>query len=246
MARRLTQREIEADVSREVARVVNDYTPAQTPVRRCRVCLDPEARERVNIMLAHLMSPADIVRNLDDVNSKRPKNRQIKYWSVREHREKHFNIQVPAQAAWVRMMERYRDTDAELVGEGVESILTAKGYLAVIASKGYQNLVKEETEVPFDVGVNAQIKLEDLEKADKGAAQQAALRRDVALIQQAIREEFDDDQMRRLSRRLSILRGEVSEDDEDKNDTMDAEIDDDWDDGEADFDEDVDDEDTLE
>jgi hypothetical protein len=200
----------------------------------------------VNTLLGLAKGPTEILRNLEDLNARRRKNRQITIASVSHHRDNHFNIQEPAKAALRRTLEeRAREEDMDLMAEGVRNILTARGYLEIIANKGLEHLLKDSTEVPYDVGVQAQLKLEQIVKSDEDMAERAAMRRDVALIQQAITEEFSEEEMRRLSHRINVLRGVAAEED---NVIEGGVIDDaDYDDeDEADFTAEIDDDDELE
>ena len=239
----LNRRSLEAHVNREVERVSREHTVVRQQGQPCRVCSDPEARRRVNLMLSHGMVPNEIVKNIADINAKRKKAEKIGYWSVQNHRAIHFNTQEPAREAYRRILERRREEEGELLGEAVGSILTARGYLEIIANKGFEQLIKDDTTVGFTTGLDAQLKLEELIKEDQDQAALMALRRDVALIQQAIVAELSEDQMKAVSRRLDILRGIRSEDDDDR--MIEGEVIDDADDDNyadtADFDEDGDD-----
>lgn len=221
-------RQLEADVQREVARVSREHEVVRQQGRPCRICQDPEAKRRVNLLLSTMVSIPEVVNAIADLNQGKKKKDQIGYWSVQHHRANHFNIQEPAKEAYRRMMERYRQEEGELLGEAVGNILTAKGMLEIIAQKGMEDLVAEDTKVGFMTGLDARLKLEEMMRADRDQAAISAIRQDVALIQQAIREELSEEDMRRLSRRLDILRGKVSEDDDDH--VIDAEIIDDADD----------------
>jgi hypothetical protein len=239
-ARRLNQRSLEADVNREVARVTQEHTVVRHGGGQpCRVCSDPEARRRVNLLLSHGVGISEILLSISDINAKRKKNKQIKYWSVQNHRANHFNIQEPANEAYRRILERRREEEADTLGEGITNILTARGYLEIIASKGFETLVKTDTAVGFTTGLDAQLKLEELMKADQDQAVMSAMRRDVAMIQQAIQDTLSDDQMRAISKRLDELRGVAPEDNFIEGQIIDDADDDD--DDEADFDDDGDD-----
>jgi len=247
-ARRLTQRQVDAEVSREVARIQHEYGTQPELAGKCRVCRHPDSKRRVNQMLGYGMRPQEIVDNIADINARLRKNQQIGYWSVWNHRKEHFNIQAAASEARRRILERRAEEDGNDLSQGVGTILTAKGYLEIVADKGFRNLISDDAEVGWEDGLNAQLKLETLEKADSVEAERAAMRRDVALIQQAIAETLTPEQMRAISHRLDVLRGVVSEDDEDE--AIEGEIVDDADEGygddEADFVMDIDDEDELE
>ncbi|QZE10519.1 hypothetical protein SEA_SCOOBYDOOBYDOO_202 [Mycobacterium phage ScoobyDoobyDoo] len=246
----ISDSELNRQVSREVARIQSEN---ERPVSRrgqpCRVCVNEDARNRVNRLLSVGMGPTEIVRNLEDINVRLPKKRQIGFWSVREHRERHFNLQEPQKAALVRILEaEYQREHTDMLAEGIENFLTARGYLKIVAKKGLENLLQESTEVDFETGLEAQLKLEQIEKADRDQAERAAMRRDLGLIQQAIRETLTDDQMRALSHRLDVLRGVASDDDDE--DAIEGEVvgdddDDEYPDEVADFTMDKDDADEL-
>lgn len=238
---RLNRRSLEADVNREVDRVTREHTVVRQQGQPCRVCADPEARRRVNVLLSHGLAIPEILLNISDVNAKLKKNKQIKYWSVQNHRANHFNAQEPAKAAYRRILEQRREEEGELLGDVVRNILTARGYLEIIANKGFEDLVKPDRVVPYEMGLNAQLKLEELMKADQDQAAMAAMRRDVALIQQAIVDTLSEDQMRAISKRLDELRGVAPEDTFIEGQVIDDADDDD--DDEADFDDDGDDDD---
>lgn len=223
-----TRAQVDAEVSREVARIVTEHGRPPELLGKCRICRDPDSRRRVNTMLGYGMRPAEIVENLSDINDRRRKNAQIGYWSVWNHRKEHYNIQEQAKEAQLRILERRAEEEGLMLAEGAGSILTLRGYLEIIANKGFQTLV-DAREIGFTTGLDAQRELESLMKGDKIEAERASVRRDVALIQQAITEEFTEDEMRRLSRRLDILRGIISEEDEDE-DVIEGVIDDDDDD----------------
>ena len=229
------ERALNAEVSREVARIQREHAhvvPRAKRGRKCRVCDDPDARRRINTMLSRGMRPGEIVENIVDINARRAKNNQITYGSIRDHRQNHFNIQEPTKAAYLRMLERHAaQEDANLLAEGVGSQLTLRGYLAIVADKGFQELIKDDQHVGYTVGLDAMRELEMLAKADRDEAERAKLRADVALLQQAVREEFTPEEMRRLSHRIDVLRGVINEDDDDEE--IEGEVvDDEEDDGE--------------
>lgn len=216
MTSQLSRRSLEAHVNREVEQVAREHTVVRQQGRPCRICADPDARRRVNLMLSHGMVLPEIEKNITDLNQGRKKSERIGYWSLQHHRANHFNVQEPAREAYRRVLERRRQEEGELLGEAVGSILTARGYLEIIANKGFEELVKDDTKVGFTTGLDAQLKLEELIKEDQDQAALMALRRDVSLIQQAIVAELDEEQMKAVSRRLDILRGIRSEDDDDR------------------------------
>lgn len=241
-ARRMSRQQVDAEVSREVARIVETHGRPPELLGRCRICRDPESRRRVNNMLAYGMRPAEIAENLADINSRRAKNAQIGYWSVWNHRKEHFNVQEQARESQLRMLERRAEEEGLTLAEGVGSILTLKGYLEIIANKGFQNLVDRD-DVGYTIGLDAQRELDKLIKADRDEVERAALRRDVALLHQVVMDEADDPTRERIRYRLAVLRGDIVETDED---VIDAEVDEDYaDDDVADFSDEIDDDDEL-
>lgn len=248
----VTPRQLEAEVNRELVRIRQEHLPQNmNPSKgaggKCRVCSDPVAKRRVNTMLTHMMRPAEIVENLADVNERKKKNQQIGYWSVYLHRKNHFQNQDSINEGWVRMMERRAEEEGIDLAQGVGSILTLRGMLDIVAHKGMRKLMDPDTAVAWQEGVEAQAALEKLLKADKDQAERAAMRRDLALIQQAIVETLDEAQMKAVSHKLDVLRGIVSEDEDEG--IIEGEVVEDDDDGYgggvADFVADIDDDDEL-
>jgi hypothetical protein len=218
------------EVNREVARI-RDALPQQRLERRCRVCSDPEASRKVNRLLAYGMGDSEIVDHVSDINARRPKNSQITYWVIRRHRERHFNIQEPAQAAWRRILERRAQEQGAELAEGARGLLTAMGYLDIMAHKGFQKLMDPDTEVGYTTGLEAILKLEELQSQGEVERQLAEYRRQVGMLQQVVMEEVDEVTRARISRRLTELTTGVTDDDDDAIDVEIVDDDDDDDDG---------------
>lgn len=231
----ISESDIQRDITREVARIRREIPETHSPLsnrgRKCAVCSDPDVRRRVNTLLGIGMGASEIVRSLEDINAKRKKTEQVRVWSIYRHRDNHFNLQDPKKAALLRVLENeYAREHADAVAEGVEDFLTARAYLKIVARKGFENLVAEDTAVGFVTGLEAQLKLEEMEKDDRDLAERLALRRDVGLIQQAIRDTLTEEQMRALSHRLDVLRGKASDDEDEEDEVIEGEIVDDDDD----------------
>jgi hypothetical protein len=219
------------EVNREVARIRDEDIPAQRTERRCRVCQDPESQRKVNRLLAYGMGDTEILEHVADINTHRPKNAQITYWVIRRHRERHFNIQEPAQAAWRRILERRYAEQTDELAEGARHVLTALGYLDIVAHKGFEKLMHPDTEVGYTVGLEAMLKLEELQSRGEVERQLAEYRKKVGLLQQVVMEEVDEVTRARISRRLTELTTGVTDDDDDDA-PIDAEVVDDDDDDE--------------
>lgn len=224
--RALTARQIEAEVNREVAAIRNEHKN-RLPEHRCRVCQDPESRSRVNRLLSYGMKIGEIEGLVEDLNEKRAKNNRITYWSILRHSERHFNIQDPTNAAYRRILERRKTQLADELGDAAASLLTGMAYLDIVAQKGFENLVAEDTVVDYETGLKAQLKLEEMQREGDIGQQIAEMRRDVGIIQQAVKDVVSPAVMNEIIARIDELKGnvrddivtaEVIEDDEDDDD----------------------------
>lgn len=217
-------RRVEAEVNRELAVIRRENADRQVS-HRCRVCQDPESRTRVNRLLAYGMRPAEVVELVADLNERRPKNAKITVWSITRHAENHFNIQAPATAAYRRILERRKAQVADEFADGVESLLTGMGYLDVVAHKGFETLMDEGTVVDFETGLKAQLKLEEMQREGAIEQQVAEMRRDVSILQQAVKDVVPAALLAEISQRIDELKG-TSRD----GDVIDADVIDDDDD----------------
>jgi uncharacterized protein YjbJ (UPF0337 family) len=216
-------RQIEAEVNREVA-AIRRHHPENLPSHRCRVCQDPESRQRVNRLLAYGMRASEIEELVADLNGKRAKNNQITYWSIARHAERHFNVQAPANAAYRRILERRRGQVADEFGDAAGNILTGMAYLDIVAQRGFQHLLEEDTVVDFEIGLKAQLKLEEMQREGAIEQQVAEMRRDVSIIQQAVKDVVSPAVMNEIISRIDELKGNT------RDETIDAEVVDDDDD----------------
>lgn len=219
----LTGRQLEAEINREVAAIRNQHQD-RLPESRCRVCQDPESRTRVNRLLAYGMKIGEIEDLVDDLNQRRPKNNKITYWSLRNHAERHFNVQDPASAAHRRILERRKAQMADEFGDAAAHLLSGMAYLDIVAQKGFQNLVDESTVVDYETGLKAQLKLEELQRDGAVEEQIAEMRRDVSLLQQAVKDVVPAHLMAEIAARIDELKGTT------RDDIVDAEVIDDDDD----------------
>ncbi|AON96961.1 hypothetical protein BI081_gp146 [Mycobacterium phage Tonenili] len=224
--RGVSRQQVEADVSREVAVIRNEYEP-QLNNNRCRICQHPDSRTRVNTLLGYGLRDFEILECISDINEKRSKNNKITRDSLRNHKQRHFNVQDSTRAAYRRILERRKAQMVEEVGEASANLLTGMGFLEVIAYKGFQNAIDDTTVVPYMDGLQAQLKLESMVKEGQVEAQIANMRREVGLLQQAVRDVVPEEYMSAILERIDELTGEVHnrrDEDDDRPTVVDAEI----------------------
>ena len=201
-------RQIEAEVNRETALIRRAH--ADRPVsHRCRVCQDPESRQRVNRLLAYGMRATEIEELVADLNEKRAKNNKITYWSIQRHADNHFTVQAPVNAAYRRILERRREQVGDEFGTAAAHLLTGMAYLDIVAQKGFENLLDEATVVDYETGLKAQLKLEEMQREGAIEQQIAEMRRDVSIIQQAVKDVVSPAVMSEIISRIDELKGNV-------------------------------------
>lgn len=217
-------RQVEAEVNREVAAIRRRH--ADRPLsQRCRVCQDPESRSRVNRLLAHGFKVPEVEGLVADLNERRAKNNKITYWSILRHAENHFNVQEPVNAARRRILERRKAQVGDEIGDAAAHLLTGMAYLDIVAQKGFENLLEESTVVDYETGLKAQLRLDELQREGMLEQQVAEMRRDVSLIQQAVKDVVSPTVMSEIIARIDELKGTS------RDDYLDAElVDDDADD----------------
>lgn len=199
---------LEAEVSREVAAIRAEHRD-QLPENRCRVCQDSESRSRVNRLLSYGMKVSEITEYVEDLNARRPKNRQITYWSILRHAERHFNVQDPANAARRRILERRKAQVADEFGDAAAHLLTGMAYLDIVAQKGFEHLIADDTVVDFETGLKAQLRLEEMQRDGAVEEQIAEMRRDVSILQQAVKDVVPAHLMAQIVERIDELKGTV-------------------------------------
>lgn len=218
-----TGRQLQAEINREVAAIRAEHRD-QLPEHRCRVCQDPESRSRVNRLLSYGMKIAEIEGLVDDLNAKRPKNNRITYWSLRNHAERHFNVQDPANAARRRILERRKAQVADEFADAANHLLTGMAYLDIVAQKGFEHLIDDTTVVDYETGLKAQLKLEEMQRDGAVEEQIAEMRRDVSILQQAVKDVVPAALMAQIVDRIDELKGSV------RDEVIEAEVIDDDDD----------------
>jgi len=186
--------------------------------------MQPESRQKVNTLLGYGLSPREIHSFIADINEKRPKRFKITVDSIRNHKTRHFNIQAPTQAGFRRILEKRRAQMADEFAEGAASLLTGMAYLDVVAQKGWQNLIREDTVVNYETGLKAILQLEAMQREGQIEHQIAEMRRDVSLLQQAVKDVLADDpeKMQQIIERIDELTGRAAARSDD--DVIDAEV----------------------
>ena len=208
---RLTGRQLEAEINREVSSIQSTVPPV-LPEGRCRVCQDPESRSRVNRLLAYGMKISEIEDFVEDLNARRSRTNQITYWSLLRHSERHFNLQDPANAAYRRILERRRAQVVEESGDAAATLLSGMAYLDIVAQKGFETLLAEDTVVDYETGLKAQLRLEEMQRDGALHEKIAQMRRDVSLLQQAVKDVVPDHLMAEIVARIDELKGTVPDD----------------------------------
>ena len=224
--------QVKAEVRREVAKL-----RGQQPVQfhdgpRCRICRDQKSRDAVNKMLANAMSYPEILEMCElTINPRRAKNAQINYAVIKNHARRHFNVEEPAKAAYRAILERRAAEQAvamkvegALAVEGITRLITAWGFLDVVAQKGYETLVREETVVPVALGMDAVVKLHELLRPDAGDQENARLKAQLAIIQGAVKEVVPEEYWGEIIARIEDAEIRMSAN------VVDAEVLDDYDD----------------
>lgn len=210
---------IQSEAERAAAEIVREYPHGGDRPhrgRRCRICANPESLELVNRLLAHGMNYPSVVETCQAFNETRPKNFKITYASVRWHANYHFNVQEPAQAAWRKIMERRKAqhaSEAATVAEGAEALLTIYGYLEVLGQKGFETTVDKDTTISPELGMNALLRLHELTQRGAGEAELLEMRRQVSMLQQAVRDVVPEELWAQISERISEIYNPKSEPD---------------------------------
>lgn len=199
------------------------------PQTTCRVCMEEESRVLVNRLLSHAMSLNEIVLSCEHINARRPKKQRITRDSVWHHSKNHFNLQEPAKAVIRRILQdRAEEQDKDWVA-GVGNIVTAYGYLEVLQQKAFETLMRDDTVVPIELGVQATLKLHEMGKAEAGEAQVAEMMQQMGRIIKAVRENCTPEQQERIRLALSgedtIDADYTEEDDDDDDGELEAEPD---------------------
>ncbi|QDF18647.1 hypothetical protein SEA_PUPPER_161 [Gordonia phage Pupper] len=174
----------------EIERAVRDEIrslPA-VPASRCRICNDPNVLKTVNTGLAHGMQHGAVLKLLEAINAERPQRQKITHRAIVNHAREHFDLTNPALAAYRRILEkRYVENEDERV-DASGSIVTAMGYLEIMAQKGFESLMNPETYINPEVGLSAILRLQKMSEAGSQERELAELRQKVSALGAAVRD----------------------------------------------------------
>ena len=106
-------------------------------------------------MLANGSSYAQIVRAVAAVGAD-----AVSLDSVRNHASRHFPVQNAAQATYREIVERRAAENEVDFENGLKIALTPMAYLETLMVKGFDKLVKDDTEVSVEAGLRAAEKLQ--------------------------------------------------------------------------------------
>ena len=123
------------------------------PEPRCHVCQNEAIRVQVNEMLAWGWSYTPIVRALA------ADGHQVSLDSVSNHAKRHFPEQNVEQALYREIVERRADQGEIDYENGRGAAITPLAYLEAMMAKGWQSLVRDDTEVSPEMGLRAAEKL---------------------------------------------------------------------------------------
>ncbi|MFY9492269.1 MAG: hypothetical protein WAP49_15525 [Mycobacterium sp.] len=180
------------------------------PEPRCHVCRTDSIRARVNAMLAKGASYAQIVRAVGAEDGD-----PVTLDSVRNHASRHFPVQNAAQATYREIVER-RAAENEIDFEkGLKIALTPMAYLETLMVKGFEKMVQDSTEVSVEAGLRAAEKLQAVLMAHDHSAAVAQMKRDVNLLQQAVKSTVPPEMMIKISARIDELKGTDADDEDD-------------------------------
>jgi len=141
--------------------------------------------------------------------------------SVRTHAGRHFPVQNAAQATYREIVERRAAENEIDFEQGLKIALTPLAYLETLMVKGFHKLVQDGTEVSVEAGLRAAEKLQAVVMAHDVTAEVAQMRRDVNLLQQAVKLTVPPEMLTEIHAKIEELRG--SDDDVDDEDDGDDE-----------------------
>ena len=175
---------------------------------RCRVCRNDLVLKKVNDMLATGLSYAMILRVLQKDNDQLDKRERVTIDSIRNHAERHFDVQAAGRATYREILERRaREAQIDYVN-GVATAITPLAYLETVMVKGYQTLVDERTIVSHRDGMDASLKLAEALRKDQDAFEVVDMRARMSRVISTVREFVPREQWPALQARL---RGEEVE-----------------------------------
>ncbi len=145
---------------------------------RCHVCCEPESYRHVNKLIASGYTNRSIVESCDGINARRKENgdnRLINAKGVWVHRQRHFNVDDPAQSIYREIAERRAlEADRDYIN-GVGHILTPYAVMETIMVKGYAGVATQYTPITVMETLAAAAKLQEFASKDAGTRKMADL-----------------------------------------------------------------------
>jgi hypothetical protein len=142
--------------------------------------------------------------------------------SVRNHASRHFPVQNAAQATYREIIERRAAENEIDFEEGLKVALTPMAYLETLMVKGFHKLVRDDTEVSVEAGLRAAEKLQAVLLTQDYGAEVAQMRRDVDLLQLAVKSTVPPQMLSEILAKVDELRG-ADDDESDEEDSEDDE-----------------------
>lgn len=169
----LVQRVLSADeldsVRDEVRREIEELKLNRyqfKPETRCRVCQNDDDRELVDKLLASGLTYTHLLRVIEPINQQRRPKSKITYNSLFNHAKVCFPTNKAAQAVYRSILERRAAEYGVDFIQGTQSAVTLYAYLETMVQKGYEQLTLEEPNVSVKDGMDAAIRLHELEQEE--------------------------------------------------------------------------------
>ena len=170
---------------------------------RCRVCRNDLVRKQVNDLLACGSSYAMILRAIGEDNAA-----GVTLDSIRNHAERHFDVQNAARATYREIVER-RAQEAQIdYVNGVATALTPMALYECVMNEAFRRLAAGDVDVSLDAGLRAAEKLQALTDARAGEADMADVLVRMGRVIETVREFLPREHWPALQARL---RGEEVE-----------------------------------
>ena len=166
---------------------------------RCRVCRIDEVREKVNAMLAHGWSYAQITRAVSRTG---PNAKSVTVDSVRNHASRHFPVQNAAKATYREILERRAKQNKIDFINGKSIALTPVAYLETIMVKAFATLVDDDTRVGVELGLRAAERLQAVLGDNDPGMEILHIRAQVSKIQKAVKSSVTRETLEEIYRRL--------------------------------------------
>ena len=164
---------------------------------RCHVCRNDLVRKQVNDLLACGWGYTMILRAIGADNPA-----GVTLDSIRNHAERHFDVQNAAKATYREILERRaREAQIDYVN-GLTTAITPLAYLETLMVKGYQTLVDERTIVSHRDGMDASLKLAEALRKDEDAFEVVDMRARMSRVISTVREFVPREQWPALQARL--------------------------------------------